>query len=188
MKFKVPVLEFDLFNYSDFQHIGIDYFQKAVVFNLNIVDILEKADFYQKIQLFISEVLSNYLKFSEAQTLKFRLEFYDNYFIVNIFSNGKGFEIKEFQSQVSYLPPYPDKIIGKDIVISCLDNFIVTAFVKNENEVTFRKENLDETIKNIDIDDLQEKYGIVMITNICERVNYIRKPENIHHFKYYIRY
>lgn len=188
MKFKVPVLEFDLFNYSDFEHIGIDYFQKAVIFNLNIVDVLKNAEFYQKIQLFIGEVLSNYLKFSEAKILKFKLEFYDNYFIVNIYSEGKGFEIKEFKSQMTYLPPYPNEIIGKDIVISCIDNLVVCAHVKNENEITFKKENLNDTIVNIDLDDLQEKYGIIMITNICQKVFYIRKPNNLNLFKYYIRY
>ena len=50
MEIKYPTLEFDLFNHPDFQHIGIDYLLKSVLFHLNIENLLDKSDFYQKIQ------------------------------------------------------------------------------------------------------------------------------------------
>lgn len=188
MEFKYPTLEFDLFNHPDFQYIGIDYLLKSVFFNLNIENLLDKSDFYQKIQLFISEVLSNYIKHSSAKVLRFKLDFYENYFVVNIYNNGNGFAIKDFKTEKIYLPPYPADVIGKDIILSCANNRFVCAHIKNENEIVFSKEPMDVAVKNIEIDELEEKYGISMITEMCEEVTYERKPKNTNWFRYYIKY
>lgn len=186
---KKPIInkiEFDVLNFQELYAVSVEYFLKIVTANLSISNELVFPDLYEKLKLFIAEILSNYKKHSTSNILNFKLFFYDDFMIVEIANQGNGFPLYDFKTEQTYFPPYPKQLLKKDILISCIEKNLIFAYVVSPYEIYFHKEKLEDIVKNYSYENFEEKFGLGIISELTSKVIYIQYPNNLNIFKYYI--
>lgn len=147
----------------------------------------KQQKFLQNMQLVVSELFSNAVKFSTSDEVKIDFNISSEYINVVVETGGKGFclrphtEDKNYENyQKEYFPSYPDSIINKEIVIyHDLENEI-KCFVKNVDMIEFKHYKINTGEERIM--DLNEHYGLFLINALCKEVYYQQREDGKHIF------
>ncbi len=137
----------------------------------------KQKKYLQDMQLVISEIFTNAVKYSNDDYIKFNYDFKMDHMHIIVETVGKGFCIKPHSLEKNlnnyekeYYPPYPESIVNEEILIYHDSENEIRCFIKTKDQIEFKHYNIEFHDENIL--ELNEHYGLYLINALCDEVIY----------------
>lgn len=142
----------------------------------------KQKKYLQDMQLVVSEIFTNAVKYSNDDCIKFNYDFTKDFMNIIVETVGKGFCLKPHSLEKNlnnyekeYYPPYHESIINKEILIYRDSENEIRCFIKTENQLEFKHNKIE--FQEESISELNEHYGLYLINVLCDEVIY-KKGKN----------
>lgn len=133
--------------------------------------------FYSECKLLMHELFTNAINHSGSKEAEFEYIFTDDYFSIDMKTDGSGFTIKPVNpdstpGEKRYTPPYTNKV-GESFILHLDDDYEVVCNVLGEYELEFHnKERSTPVVGNVF--SIPEHFGLFIITKLGFGVLYKR--------------
>lgn len=140
--------------------------------------------FYSECKLLMHELFTNAINHSGSKEAGFEYNFADDYFSIDMITDGLGFTIKPVNpdsspGEIQYMPPFTDKV-GESFILHLDDDYEVVCNVVGEYELEFHNKERSSPLVN-NMFSIPEHFGLFIITKLGFGVFYKRdeKGKNI---------
>lgn len=149
----------------------------------------DKNKVLQDIRLLIYELLTNEVEHADGQTVCLSVNIDNEKIVFETGSTGRGFPIKVingWNNEVDhpdglFFPPYPGALIGKELSFYRDFDFSIDCIVISETTVRLKLSELAE--KSLEIDKINEHFGLFLIITLSDMVEYIYNENGTGIFK-----